>query len=75
MKNYIITNDRYDQQPSEVTFEQLTEMCKENDWHSELREGQTTTADRQRGVDCIKDERGEVVAIEKAAYETGDFVA
>lgn len=56
MKTYIITNDRYSNQPDEVTFEQLVEMCQENDFDTNLTE---------RGGK-VYDSRGEVVAEEKA---------
>jgi hypothetical protein len=70
MTTYIIVNDRYSNQPDEVTFSELEGMAD-----GDIREGQTTTADRQHSVDCVKDYRGEVVAVEKSAYESGDFIA
>lgn len=33
---FVITNDKYSQQPDEVTFSQLVKICKDNGWHSGL---------------------------------------
>lgn len=52
MQTYIITNDRYSNQPDEVTFDQLVEMCQDNGFDSDLTE---------RGGK-IYDSRHEVVA-------------
>ena len=52
MTTYIITNDRYSNQPDEVTFTQLMEMCKEMGFSSNLIERHNK----------IYDSKGEVVA-------------
>lgn len=59
MKTYIITNDRYSNQPDEVTFDQLIELCNEAGFATNFY---------AKG-DNVTDERGEVVAVEKSVYE------
>lgn len=49
---YVITNDRYSNQPDEVTFGQLVEMCFGNGFDADLTE--------RNGK--VYDSRGEVVA-------------
>lgn len=38
MKTYTITNDKYSNQPDEVTFEELEQMCAEMEWDVQLTE-------------------------------------
>lgn len=49
MKTYTITNDRYSNQPDEVTFEQLVEMCQELGWDVDLYERGDKVYDRKNG--------------------------
>ncbi len=64
MKTYTIISDRYSNEPAEVTFEKLVEMCKEcfndtdTDWDNEF----TVSSDN------IKDSSGEVVAVDTEEY-------
>jgi hypothetical protein len=54
-KVYVITNERYSQQPNEVTLPELYQLCFDNDFDTDFTE---------RGTEIVNS-KGEVVAVEK----------
>ena len=56
MKIYIITNDRYSNEPVETTLAQLEQLAAENGWEVEF------TETFRNDMDVIVDQNNEIVA-------------
>lgn len=73
MTTYIITNDAFSNQPDEVTFEQLVEMCRENGFECDLEEAFGVDKQWPAAHVIINNTPGRyeerVVAVEKSAYD------
>ena len=52
-KTYTIVNERYSNDPVEITFSELVDFCKSQGWDCELEETNS---------DTIIDKNGEIVA-------------
>lgn len=68
METFVIINDRYSQQADgELTLEELRKYCADMDWECDLE--RTLLRHGQEVVAFIIDERGDIVAMEKQAYD------
>ena len=63
MTTYTITNDRYSNQPDQVNFDQLVEMCNELSWSVDLYE---------RGGKVYDRKNGEVVAEQVSSFDADE---
>jgi len=58
MKTYIVTNERYSNEPVPTTLADLEQLARDHDWDAEF------TETHRNGADIIVDNRGDVVAVE-----------
>lgn len=68
MPTYIVTNDAYSNHPGHVTFDQLVGMAAQRFSGAAAQLEESTTEFNGQEAACIKNELGEVVAVEKAAF-------